>query len=275
MSGQTREVEGEAAEQVLAGGLGNEGLVVRVGDTVRRPTGPWTPGVHALLHHLEAVGFDGAPRVVAREGDVEILSFVPGVVAIPPYPDWSTSKDLLLSVADLQRRYHAAVAEFRPQPGAIWLDGPAPIEYSGALVCHNDLCLENVVVCDGHAVGFIDFDFARPVDRVWDIAIALRHWGPMWDAADLDESRVDLDRVARCATFLGAHRLTDAESERTIDALITFGDRALAFVRAQAEAGHTGHRRQWDAGYEGKNRRAQEWVIANRVALSSSARGLG
>ena len=97
----------------------------------------------------------------------------------------------------------------------------------------------------------------------------------MWDAADLDASRVDLDRVARCTTFLGAHRLTDAERERTIDALITFGDRVLASVRAQAEAGHTGHRRQWDAGYEGKNRRAQAWVIANRAALSSSARGLG
>ena len=34
----------------LAGGNLNE--VVRVGDTVRRPTGPWTPAVHALLHHF-------------------------------------------------------------------------------------------------------------------------------------------------------------------------------------------------------------------------------
>ncbi|GLY80483.1 hypothetical protein Airi01_087500 [Actinoallomurus iriomotensis] len=30
--------------------------VVRLGDTVRRPTHPWTPAVHALLGHLEQVG---------------------------------------------------------------------------------------------------------------------------------------------------------------------------------------------------------------------------
>ena len=38
--------------------------VVRVGRTVRRPVRPHTPAVHALLRHLEAVGFDGAPRVL-------------------------------------------------------------------------------------------------------------------------------------------------------------------------------------------------------------------
>ncbi len=33
-------------------GSGNEGRVVRVGETVRRPVGPWTPAVHLLLAHL-------------------------------------------------------------------------------------------------------------------------------------------------------------------------------------------------------------------------------
>ena len=43
---------------------GNTSTVVRVGDTVRRNVGPWTPAVHALLRHLEYVGFTGAPRVM-------------------------------------------------------------------------------------------------------------------------------------------------------------------------------------------------------------------
>ncbi len=38
--------------------------VVRIGDTVRRPAGPWTPAVHALLDHFHAVGFRGAPRAL-------------------------------------------------------------------------------------------------------------------------------------------------------------------------------------------------------------------
>jgi hypothetical protein len=35
--------------------------VVRVGQTVQRSAGAWTPAVRALLRHLENVGFDGAP----------------------------------------------------------------------------------------------------------------------------------------------------------------------------------------------------------------------
>jgi 8-oxo-dGTP diphosphatase len=36
---------------------------VRIGSTVRRPTGPWTPAVHELLHHLVAAGVPHVPRV--------------------------------------------------------------------------------------------------------------------------------------------------------------------------------------------------------------------
>jgi hypothetical protein len=48
-------------EQPLTGGNVSVG-VVRVGDTVRRPSGPWTPAVHALLRYLGSAGFDGAPE---------------------------------------------------------------------------------------------------------------------------------------------------------------------------------------------------------------------
>ncbi|TQS46049.1 hypothetical protein [Cryptosporangium phraense] len=41
--------------------------VVRVGNTVRRPAGPWTDAVDALLLHLESVGFRGAPRALGRD----------------------------------------------------------------------------------------------------------------------------------------------------------------------------------------------------------------
>ena len=41
---------------------GNTGGAVRVGDTVRRAAGPWTPSVHALLAHLAGKGLVGSPR---------------------------------------------------------------------------------------------------------------------------------------------------------------------------------------------------------------------
>jgi hypothetical protein len=70
---------GTPSEETLHGG--NTNVVVRVGDTVRRRTGHWTPAVHALLAHLQSVGFADAPTVQGIDGQGrEILSFVIGEV---------------------------------------------------------------------------------------------------------------------------------------------------------------------------------------------------
>jgi Ser/Thr protein kinase RdoA (MazF antagonist) len=256
-------------EHALAGGLGNEGRVVRVGDTVRRPAGPWTATVHRFLDHLAAAGFTGAPRPLARTGDTETVTYLPGEVAVPPFPAWSDADALLVSVAALQRRAHLAAAGFALQAGDEWGTGPLPPpELTGHLVCHNDLCRENVVVCDGRAVGFVDFDFTRPTHRLWDVAIAMRHWVPLADPADLEPERAGLDLVDRARRFLAVHDLTAAERATAVRAAGTFLDGALEFVRDQAAAGHTGHRAQWGSGYEGRNRRARAWVDAHRDALA-------
>jgi len=60
---------------------GNMSSVQRIGDTVRRETGPWSPAVHALLRFLQDVGFAGAPRFLGIDGQGrEILSFIDGDV---------------------------------------------------------------------------------------------------------------------------------------------------------------------------------------------------
>jgi hypothetical protein len=71
------------SETTLVGGDMN--LVVRVGDTVRRPMGRWSPGVHALLLHFETVGFDGARRYLGvDEQEREVLSYVEDDAALAP-----------------------------------------------------------------------------------------------------------------------------------------------------------------------------------------------
>src|SRR5213080_2099969 len=76
---------------------GNTSLVVRAGDTVRRNAGPWTPAVHALLRHLEYVGFTGAPRAYGiDERGREVLSYLEGVCGSYPLgPDWVTDEALI------------------------------------------------------------------------------------------------------------------------------------------------------------------------------------
>src|SRR5258708_3979897 len=68
----------------LPGGTANRGLVIRVGDTVLRPTAPCHRATHALLAHLSAVGFDGAPRVLAVSTATEMLTYIDGHAAVPP-----------------------------------------------------------------------------------------------------------------------------------------------------------------------------------------------
>jgi hypothetical protein len=66
----------------VAGGTANRGLVIRVGDTVLRPTAPSWRATHALLAHLSAVGFDGAPRVLAVSAATEMLTYIDGQAAV-------------------------------------------------------------------------------------------------------------------------------------------------------------------------------------------------
>jgi hypothetical protein len=81
-------------EHPLVGGNVAAGIV-RVGDTVRKPTGYWTPAVEALLSHLWRGGFTGAPRPLGRnvEGR-QVLEYVPGAPPVLP-PSWRS-----LSVGD-------------------------------------------------------------------------------------------------------------------------------------------------------------------------------
>jgi Phosphotransferase enzyme family len=88
------------------------------------------------------------------------------------------SDDALISVARLLRGYHDAVDEFgTSHPGLTWsteLADPA----GGSVLCHNDLCPENVVFRDGRAVALLDFDYAGPGSRVWDVVATAAMWAP-------------------------------------------------------------------------------------------------
>src|SRR5215212_6031411 len=156
------------SEIPLAGGVAHPGAVVRIGDTVRRPTGGHTESVHALLEHVRAAGFEGVPRPLGTdERGREVLAYLPGDVPVPPYPAWALRDETLASVARLLRRYHEAVAGFDPG-GRSWsteLADPG----GGPIAAHNDVCPENVVFRDGEAVGLLDFDSVAPGRTLGDV----------------------------------------------------------------------------------------------------------
>ena len=74
---------------------------------------------------------------------------------------------------------HDAARAFDP-PGRLEPELADPA--GGPIVCHNDVCLDNVIFRDGVAVGLIDFDFAAPGRPLYDLAQLARHLMPI--AAD-------------------------------------------------------------------------------------------
>ena len=249
-----------AAEQKLDGGIANAGRVVRVGPHVLRPSSPHSGSIHSFLRAVRDAGFEGASLPVAIDEDGrERLMFIEGEVPVPPYPDWSQSDTALRSIARLLRGLHDGARGFDPQ-GLSWDDSLAD-PAGGTLVCHNDVCPENVVFRDGIAVALLDFEFAAPGRPVYDVAQLARLCVPVDD--EFDQARLGwqpADRPARLRLVADAYGLDRDGRAELLTAMNDAIDRIEAAVRRSVDAGdpnsialfnRTGgrerydHRRRW------------------------------
>ncbi|GAB3436702.1 protein kinase family protein [Flindersiella endophytica] len=192
----------------LLTGAGEGREVWRVGGTVRRAVGPQTPAVHALLRHLEAVGFEGAPRVLGfDEQGREVLTYVEGE------PGWNGPYDdrTLAETARTIRRFHDVVAGFTPPPDSVWREAHQPAgTYERQIICHNDLSPPNTVYAPGRAPVFIDWDLAGPAPALWDVVAAARSFVPLYVDEDCERIGIPiLPRGPRLKLFCDAYGLTE------------------------------------------------------------------
>lgn len=227
-------------EQILGGGLANHGQVVKRGDTVERPAPPHAAALHTYLRALHEAGFDGVPEPKELSGEREVLSFVRGDVAIPPYPEWSRGEDVLTSVGQLLRRMHDATADV-PIPDAKWpteFADPGAGEAERLVLCHNDTCLENIVFRDGRAVALIDFDFAAPGRPLWDLAMCAWYWVPMVPQAIAAVEGLDgMDSAARLRILVDAYGLDDADRRALLELFAPAVTVMQTFMKARVAAG--------------------------------------
>jgi hypothetical protein len=147
---------------------GNVGGAVRVGDTVRRPTGPWTPAVHELLDFLADAGLDAIPRVLGVDDrGREVLTFLPGRVV--PIGVEELTDTQLASAARWLRRFHAAVAGF-PRGPRRWRFVERALA-PGEIVCHHDGAMYNMAFDGDELAGVFDWDVAGPGVPLDDLAM--------------------------------------------------------------------------------------------------------
>jgi Phosphotransferase enzyme family len=267
---------GETEVPLLGGDL-TEG-VVRVGRTVRRPVRPHTPAVHALLRHLEAVGFDGAPRLLGIDGrNREVLTYLPGFTARRSLPDLTVADSTLEDLAGLLLRYHQAVTGFKPPPWAQWdgeltrfVDGPADI------ICHCDMNLENVIFRDGpdgpQPYALIDFDLARPGTRLIDIIQTLRYWAPIADPADRDPALPDVHAPARIALFCEAYGLSYYARSRLVPVASRWLRRSRVSIAERARVRGGAWTRMEEAGVGERFLRSAIWLERNRPEIEARLR---
>ena len=244
---------------------------------VYREAGPWGPIVLALLRHLEEVGFAGAPRMAGSRfgaGGREMLSFIPGA---SPQP-YAWNEDAAAGVGVLLRELHAAATTFIPPPGACWkpwfgrdLPGSQPV------IGHCDTGPWNIIARDGRPAALIDFEFAGPVDAVWELAQAV--WlNAQWHDDDVAERHglPDLSARARQARLiLDGYGLPARQRGDFVDKMITFAvhsarAEAVEFgVTPETSAGvtRTGYPFAWAITWRV---RSASWMLAHRSRLQQA-----
>ncbi len=236
--------------------------VVRVGDTVRRPVGRWTPAVHDLLRYLESVGFAGAPRVLGfDEKGREVLTYLPS----DPEPNWSD--DALVAVGRLVRELEDALAGYVAPAGAVWLHPPLGKRAPSPHVAHGDLCPVNTMYRDGVPYGFIDWDLAGPATADYDLVsaaigfVAIRP-DRYWPRPGCPNAP---DRPARLRIFCDAYGVEDrlamldaieALTRLELDETVEFGGQGIS-----------PYRMFFDRGEHRFRRIELEWLAQNRDAL--------
>jgi hypothetical protein len=248
----------------LAGGTANRGRVIRVGATVQRPRGGHTRAVHALLRHLAAAGFTGAPRVLRLGPRTETLGYVEGRAAIEPIPDWALTDSALLSVGALLRGYHEHVSGFDGS-GLSW-QRPVPERWRGQLVTHNDPNPGNVIFRGGRAVALIDFDLAAPGTAAWELAVAACLWVPLRDGADIADRRRHRV-VQRFRLLLDAYGADDTLRLDVARAAPDANRWIAAVIEEAANHGHPAFGRLWERDMA-MHVRADGWLAAHTAELT-------
>jgi aminoglycoside phosphotransferase (APT) family kinase protein len=229
---------------------------------VRRSAGPWTPAVHALLAHLRSHGFPEAPDPLGiDELGHEVLGYIDGDVPMgDPLPAWTRSDEALIEVARLVRRFHDASKGF-VAPDASWQRLPGAPGGS-EVMCHNDLAPYNTVYRHGGPVAFIDWEYAAPGTRMWDLAHAA------WRHVPLGSQIPVAQAAARLRLFCDAYGLRRRAG--LLDVIALRQQVLHDTVRQFAVAGIPAFVAMWGTAHSEQPLRDRRHLLAHRATYAAA-----
>lgn len=216
---------------------------------------PYSGALHALLLHLEKVGFTGAPRSFGWDDKGRhLVEFVPGLRA-----DHHDAPEGALDPRRLGvflREMHDALDSFVSPDFARWFEGvPSP---GRDLIVHQDITPSNIVLrADGSLVA-IDWDAAGPGTRLWDLAYACHSFSPLYRAgADVASSS------ERLRELVDGYGLDDAQREELVPLLAMRPQRMYEYLDHMRTTGRSPWIELWQRGNGTVWKSDAQWIRDN------------
>jgi Ser/Thr protein kinase RdoA (MazF antagonist) len=255
------------------GELSKRKHVKRQGNKTLRPVAPWTTTVHALLRHLESVGFTGSPRVSGTgidNNERETLEYLKG--AVEPKRIWSDEG--IHELGQLLRQLHQATASFQPPAEATWQVSFLRSSNPNAIISHCDAAPWNVVARNGKPVALIDWELAGPVDRLNELAHtgwlnAQLHDDELAQAQELPSAEI---RIKQLRHFTDGYQLATKDRHALVQHLIDVAILSSASDALEAQItpesiGDTSI--VWGVAWRA---RSAAWLVQNRLLLEQALR---
>jgi 8-oxo-dGTP diphosphatase len=241
---------------------GNVGGAVRIGGTVRRPTGPWTPTIHALLGHLANRGVPHLPTVLGIDAvGREVLTYLEGYVT-DTVEQLLTDRQVVAAMRWL-RSCHRAVEDFRPDR-PVWRLKPHRLD-EDAIICHNDFGAYNMAFDGDRLTGVFDWDVAGPAYPIDDLSFFA------WNSLPLCRPAGSPEWVAGRLQLMAASygELSGRAILNHVEARISGAADTIAAGQAAGDPGMLNLKK---VGEPDRMRRRLQWVLARSAAIRAALR---
>lgn len=190
---------------ILGGGRTTSG-VVRVGNTVRRPSKSNSEYTCQVLSFLEGKRFNYSQRYLGKdEVNRDVFAYVEGFV---PDDIGNTTDIQLHTFMKVIREFHDISQDF--------------IGSDNQVLCHDDLSPCNVVFRDSHPIAIIDWDSVHPGERWQDLTYILWLW------INVGSHGKNKNIVSQMSSALKAYGADDTTKRDFANKLINRMNRVLA-----------------------------------------------